>query len=80
MGIVVLELWGIIGLIKNLTKDYKKKEFLINCELKVEFHDYYINLDNSKYGLKERWIKKNVEFSPKLELKILLKTKDKAEL
>lgn len=67
---------------KHLAEDNQECKSIINNESVKKFHDYYINLENDDYGLKERWILKSGEYLPNIELKVRKKidNKIKAEL
>lgn len=70
------DLWEV--LIKNEEKD----ELLINSESIIKFQDNYFDLQKAEFGLKERWMQRNGEDFPKLELKIQIEADNnvKAEL
>jgi len=55
---------------KHLAEDNQECKSIINVESVNKFHDYYINLENVDYNLKERWILKKGDFLPYIELKI----------
>ena len=62
---------------KHLAEDSQECKSIINNESVSKFHDYYINLENADYGLKERWILKNGAFLPYIELKVRSKVDSK---
>lgn len=62
---------------KHLAEDSQECKSIINNESVSKFHDYYINLENADYGLKERWTLKNGDVLPYIELKIRRKVDSK---
>lgn len=62
---------------KHLAEDSQECKSIINNETVSKFHDYYINLENADYGLKERWTLKNGDVLPYIELKIRRKVDSK---
>lgn len=62
---------------KHLAEDSQECKSIINHESVSKFHDYYINLENADYGLKERWTLKNGAVLPYIELKIRRKVDSK---
>jgi len=62
---------------KHLAEDNQECKSIINNEPINKFHDYYTDVKNDDYGLKERWILKSGEYIPFIELKFRMKVDNK---